>query len=89
MQNLAENLTRCSGSSILRESERLVIERFIYDREIWQVALEARCRRSPDIALANQLGRNVGQPLTMASATEEMLRGALYANLSEYDVSGM
>jgi hypothetical protein len=44
---------------------------------------------SPDIALANQLGRNVGQPLTMASATEKMLRGALDAELSEYDVSGM
>ncbi len=33
--------------------------------------------------------RNVGQPLTMASVMEKMLRGALDAGLSEYDVSGM
>jgi 3-hydroxyisobutyrate dehydrogenase-like beta-hydroxyacid dehydrogenase len=42
-----------------------------------------------DVALANQLGRQVGQPLRMAEQTEKMLRGALAAGLSEYDVSGM
>jgi hypothetical protein len=35
------------------------------------------------------MGRNVAQPLTMASAMEKMLCGALDAGLSEYDVSGM
>src|SRR5258705_6130633 len=29
MQNLAENLTRCSGSTILPESKRLVMEGFL------------------------------------------------------------
>jgi 2-hydroxy-3-oxopropionate reductase len=42
-----------------------------------------------DVALANQLGRHVGQPLVMAEATETMLRGALAAGLNEHDVSGM
>src|SRR5258708_2798447 len=42
MQNLAENLTRYSGSSILLESKRLVIEMFIYDREIWGLAAAGR-----------------------------------------------
>ncbi len=42
-----------------------------------------------DVALANQLGRNVGQPLVIAEATEKMLLGALQAGLAEYDVSGM
>lgn len=42
-----------------------------------------------DVALANKLGRDVGQPLVMAAATESMLRGALAAGLDELDVSGM
>ena len=42
-----------------------------------------------DVALANKLGRDVGQPLVIAEATEKMLHGALAAGLSEYDVSGM
>jgi 2-hydroxy-3-oxopropionate reductase len=42
-----------------------------------------------DVALANALGRHVGQPLEMAAATERMLRGALAAGLEDHDVSGM
>ena len=42
-----------------------------------------------DVALANQLGRSVGQPLRVAAVTEKLLRQALEIGLADYDTSGV